>query len=166
MCSTIAFPPLGYSDQVAVSVFIDFLSNSKWDALFHCIVYDYSHADWDSLCDHLRDVPWEDIFNRISAAASEFCEWVQIGIDIYILHCKYQVKPHLSPQFLTACAAAIVHGNHFFYLHQQNKSLESKVKFRQASNCCKRVLEAVKFVYANKTKESITSQKRGSWDLY
>ena len=89
MCSTIAFRPLEYSDQVAVSVFIDFLPNSKWDALFHCIVYDYSHADWDNLCDHLRDVPWEDIFNRISAAASEFCEWVQIEIDINILHCKY-----------------------------------------------------------------------------
>ena len=23
--------------------------------LVNCIVYDYSHADWDSLCDHLRD---------------------------------------------------------------------------------------------------------------
>ena len=22
----------------------------------------YSLADWDSLCDHLRDVQWEDIF--------------------------------------------------------------------------------------------------------
>ena len=29
-----------------------------------------------------------------SAAASEFCEWVQIGINAYIAHCKYQVKPH------------------------------------------------------------------------
>ena len=26
--------------------------------LFHGIAYDYSHADWDGLCDHLRDVPW------------------------------------------------------------------------------------------------------------
>ena len=31
-----------------------------------------------------------------SAAASEFCEWVQVGIDVYIPHCKYQVKPHSS----------------------------------------------------------------------
>ena len=37
-------------------------------------------------------------------------------------------------------------------LYQQNKSSESKVKFRQASNYCKRVLEAVKFAYATKTK--------------
>ena len=44
-------------------------------------------------------------------------------------------------------------------MYQQNKSFESKVKFRQASNCCKRVLEEAKLAYTNKTKESITSQK-------
>ena len=54
--STMAFPPLTNSDQVAVSVSIDFPINSKWDALFHHIAYDYSHADWDRLCDHLGDV--------------------------------------------------------------------------------------------------------------
>ena len=100
-----------------------------------------------------------------SAAASEFCEWLQVGIDVYIPHCKYQVKPHSSPSFSAACAAAIVHGNHFFRLYQQNKSSESKVKFRQASNHCKRVLEAAKLAYATKTKESITSQKLGSRDF-
>ena len=51
-------------------------------------------------------------------------------------------------------------------LYQQNKSSESKGKFRQASNRCKRVLEAAKFAYANKTKESITSQKLGSRDFW
>ena len=56
-----------------------------------------------------------------------------------------------------ACAAAIVHGNHFFRLYQQNKSSETKVKFRQGSNLCKRVLEAAKLAYATKTKESIFS---------
>ena len=71
-----------------------------------------------------------------SAAASEFCEWVQVGIDVYIAHRKYQVKPHSSPWFSAACAAAIVHRNYFFYLYQENKSSESKVNFRQASNCC------------------------------
>ena len=57
ICSTIALPPLGNSDHVVVSVSTDFLTNSKWDALFHCIAYDCSHADWDSLCDNLRDNP-------------------------------------------------------------------------------------------------------------
>ena len=65
-----------------------------------------------------------------------------------------------------ASAAAIVHRNHFFRLYQQNKSFESKVKFRQASNPCKRVLEAAKLAYATKTKESITSQKLGSLDFW
>ena len=103
----------------------------------------------------MRDAPWKDIFKlSASAAAGEFHEWVQIGIDVYIPHCKYQVKPHSSPWFSAACAAAMVHRNHFFRLYQQNKSSESKVKFRQASNCCKRVLEAAKLTYANKTKES------------
>ena len=51
-------------------------------------------------------------------------------------------------------------------MYQQGKSSESKVKFRQASNHCKRVLEAAKLAYTNKTKESITSQKLGSRDFW
>ena len=166
ICSTMVFPPLGNSDYV-VSVSIDFPTNSQQDAPFHRITYDYSRADWDGLRDHLRDVPWEDIFKLgVFAAASEFCEWVQVGIDVYIPHRKYQVKPHSSPWLSAACAAAIVHRNHFFHLYQREKSSDSKVKFRQASNNCKRVLEAAKLVYANKTKESITFQKLGSCDFW
>ena len=167
ICSTMAFPPLGNSDHVVISVSIDFPTNSQQDAPFHCIAYDYSCADWDGLCDHLRDVPREDIFKLgASAAASEFCEWIQVGTDVYIPHRKYQVKSHSSPWFSAACAAAIVHRNHFFGLYQKEKSSDSKVKFRQASNRCKRVLEAAKLAYANKTKESITSQKLGSCDFW
>ena len=47
-----------------------------------------------------------------------------------------------------------------------DKSSESKVKFMQASNRCKRVPEASNLAYANKTKESITSQKLGSWGFW
>ena len=155
ICSTMAFRPLGNSDHVVVSVSIDFPTNSQQDAPFHCIAYDYSCADWNGLRDHLRDVPWEDIFKlRASDVASEFCEWIQVGIDVYIPHRKYQVNPCLSPWFSAACAAAIVHRNHFFRLYQREKSSDSKVKFRQASNRCKRVLEAAKLAYANKIKES------------
>ena len=50
---------------MAVSVSIDFPSNLKQNATFHRIAYDYSCVDWDSLCDHLRDVPWEDIFRLV-----------------------------------------------------------------------------------------------------
>ena len=34
------------------------------------------------------------------------------------------------------------------------------------SNHCKKVLEAAKLAYANKTKESITFKKRGSRDFW
>ena len=115
----------------------------------------------------MRDVPWEDIFKLgASTAASEFCEWVQVGIDVYIPHRKYQVKLHSSPWFSAACAAAIVHRNHIFRLYQREKSSDSKVKFRQASNRCKRFLEDAKLAYADKTKESITSQRLGSRDFW
>ena len=144
-----AFPPLGNFDHVVASVSIDFPINLKQDTPFHRVAYDYSCADWDGLCDNLRDIPWEDIFKlSASGTASEFCEWIQVGIDVYIPHRKYQVKHHSSPWLSAACAAAIVHRNHFFRLYQQNKSLESKVKSRQARNRCKRVLEAAKFAYA------------------
>ena len=165
--STMVFLPFGNSDHVVVSVSIDFPTNSQRDAPFHRIGYDSSRADWDGLPDHLRDVPWEYIFKLgASATASEFCEWVQIGIDVFIPHRKYQVKPHSSPWFSAACAAAIVHRSHFFRLYQREKSSDSKIKFRQASNRCKRVLEAAKLAYTNKRKESITSQKLGSRDFW
>ena len=64
-----AFPPSRNSDHVVVSVSIDFPSNSKRDAPFHRIAYDYSLADWDGICDHLRDDPW-------------------VGTDVYIPHRK------------------------------------------------------------------------------
>ena len=83
-----AFPPLGNSDHV-VSVSIDFPTNSQQDAPFHRIAYDYSCADRDGLCDHLRDVPWDDIFKLgPSVAASECYECVQVGMDVYIPHRK------------------------------------------------------------------------------
>ena len=119
ICSTMAFPPLANSDHVVVSVSIAFPLNRQWDAPFHCIAYDYSHAEWDGLCDHLRDVPSKDVFKlSASDAASEFCEWVQVGVDVYVPHRNHHVKLHSSPWFSAACAAAIVHRNQFFRLYQ------------------------------------------------
>ena len=153
--------------EILIMLLSQFPTNYQQYAPFHRISYDYSRACWDCLRDHLRDVPWEDIFKlSASAAASGFCEWIQVGIDVYILHRKYQVKPHSSPWFSATCAAAMVHRNHFFCLYQREKSSDSKVKLRQASNSCKRVLDAAKLVYANKTKESINSQKLGSRDFW
>ena len=53
ICSTMAFPPLGNSDHVVVSVSIKFASNSQRDVPFHCIAYDYSCVDWGGIRDHL-----------------------------------------------------------------------------------------------------------------
>ena len=64
------------------------------------------------------------------------------------MHRKYQVKHQSSSWFLVTCSS------------------ESKVKFRQADNHYKRVLEAAKLVYASKTKVSITFQKSGSQDFW
>ena len=114
-CSTMASPPLGDSDHVAVSVSIDFPSYSQRDAPFHRMAYDYSRIDWDGLRDHLRDVPWGNVIKlSASAAADEFCEWAQVGIDAYIPHRKYKIDPHSSPWFSVACAATIVQRNYFF----------------------------------------------------
>ena len=108
-----AFPPLRNSDHVAVSVSIVFPSYSQRDAPFHRIAYDYSRTDWVGPLDHVSDVPWEDIFklDASAAAASEFCEWAQVG-NVYIPYRKYQIKPRSSQWFLAACAVAIVHRNY------------------------------------------------------
>ena len=62
------FPTMGNSDHV-VSVSTDFPINSKQDVPFHRVTYDHSRADWDGLHDHLRDLPWEDIFKLSESAA-------------------------------------------------------------------------------------------------
>lgn len=90
----------------------------------------YFHADWDDLCNHLRDLPWEHIFKLgISETAAEFCNWIQVGIDVYIPHHKYQVNHRSSPWFFAADVAAIAHGNHLDSMHQRNISavFESKL---------------------------------------
>ena len=51
-------------------------------------------------------------------------------------------------------------------MYEQKKYSESKVKFREASNSCRKVLEASKFTYANKTKNFITSKKLGYRDVW
>ena len=122
--SAMAFPPLGNSDHVVVSVSFDFPSNSQQDAPFHRIAYDYSRADWDGLRNHLRDVTWRIFFNSV----------------LLLLLGNFVSGFRLELMYIC--------------------------KFTQTSNRCKRVLEAAKLAYANKLKESITSQKLGSWDFW
>ena len=74
---------------------------------------------------HLGYIPWQDIYKL--GASSAFFECFQFGINVYIPHQKYQVKPHLSSWFSPACVAVLVRRNHFFRLYQQNKSSESNL---------------------------------------
>ena len=62
--------------------------------VFYRIAYEFFRTDWDDLCDDLRDVSWQDIFKLSASAASEFCEWVQVGIDVYTSHRK--ISGHAS----------------------------------------------------------------------
>ena len=91
-------------DLLISSVTIDFPSNSKGYVLSPHRAYDYSHAEFI---------------------------YIYIYIYIYIGHHKYQVKPHPSPWFSAACAAAIAHKNLFFLctdrINLKNLNSESKV---------------------------------------
>ena len=73
ICSTMAFPPLGNSDHLVVSVSIDFPSYSQLDAHFIALLLTILVLIVMVLHCHLRDVSWEDIFKlSASAAASGF----------------------------------------------------------------------------------------------
>ena len=132
-----AFPPLGNSNHVVVSVSIDFPSNSQQDAPFHRIAYNYSCADW-----------------RI---------FLNLVLLLLVVNFVSGFRLELMYIFLIENISLSVTHLHGFQLLV---SSDSKVNFRQASKCCKRVLEAAKLAYANETKESITSQKRGSQDFW
>ena len=101
ICSKVAFLPL---------VSTDFSPNLQGDAPFHYTADDYSHADWNSLCGHLRYVSWEDIFKLgASTAASEFCEWSRLEVmSVSLPHRKYQVKSHSSPYFIRCLNATAI----------------------------------------------------------
>ena len=92
------------------------------------------------------------------------------GFRLELMSICLIVRVRSSPTHLHGfscwCCYHSLQKSHFFCLDQQNKSFESKGRFRQASNCYKMVLEAAKLAYANETKESITSWKLGSQDFW
>ena len=99
-----------------------------------------------------------------SAAASEFYEWVQVGIDVYIPHRKYHVKPHSSLWFSAACAAAIV--IEITFVCTNRISL-----LNQSESSDRLVIVAEGFLklpnlHMLLKRESITSQKLGSHDFW
>ena len=154
ICSTMNFPPLANSDHTVVSVSVNF-PNSKRDAPFHRIVYDYSRADWDGLRDHLRDASWEDIFNSLLLLLRMNFE-SRFRLELmHISGRNYQVKPHSSLWISAVCAAAIAHRNHFFRLYQQYKFSASRFKFKQASDRWKKVWKCPKLLMLLKKRLSL-----------
>lgn len=62
---------------------------------FHLAFFDYSCGDWHGVRDHIRDIPWEVIFNQGAfPVIIEFCEWFQLGTHVFNPYRKYQFKPH------------------------------------------------------------------------
>ena len=100
ICFTMAFPPLEDSDHVAASVSINFLPNSKEHVPFHHRVYDYSWTDWDGLHDHMRDIPWEDIF-KLNASFFFLFDWVEwISMKSWTATTRYDVTRKRSTKRL------------------------------------------------------------------
>ena len=74
------------------------------------------------------------------AAGTDLCEWVQVGIYKYI-SLIVNIRSSLIPWFSVSFAGAIAQRNLFIHLYQQNKSSVSKLKFKHASNRCKKFLK-------------------------
>ena len=89
------------------------------------------------------------IFDAISSNIVEVFS-IRLFANVFFLgDFNIHHKDWLTFSFAASCAAAIAHRNHFFRLYQQNKSA-SKVKFRQVSNRCKKVLETARLAFADK----------------
>ena len=160
-----AFPPFGNSDHVFVSVSLDFPINSKQDAPFHHVSYDY--LGWLGLFellglhDHLRysmeDIPCKDIF-KLSVCATMVLVNFMSGCRLELMYILLIISIRSNLTYLDGFQQLVLLPEFieitFYCLYQQNKSSASKVKFRQVSNCWKMVLEAAKLACATKTKRS------------
>ena len=78
-CTVASHPPLGESDHMVVSVDVKFVVKSTNEHPYHSTIYLYNKVDWDGLSDHLRDVPWLDIFKHDATYAAE----ERVGRDQY-----------------------------------------------------------------------------------
>ena len=116
-------------------------------------------------------MPWLDIVKYDATyAAKEITEWVVIGIDCYIPHRKFQLKPHSSPWFTHSCAAAIAIRSHYFHQYHPNANPnatpENKKLFCDSRNRCKRDLKEARSNYVETTRRSIASQLIGIRDFW
>ena len=92
---------------------------------------------------------------------------MQVGIYVYIpRHCKYQIKPHWTPWFSAACAAAIGHINHFSHLYQKEKNLR-QINIQTGQSPLQKYSSSCKLAHANElVKLLITSQIANSFFFF
>ena len=64
--------------------------------------------------------------------------------SMYKFYWKHQVKLHSSPWFSAVFFVAKSQRDYFFQFYQKCKFCVFKGRLRQASNCCKRILEGAK----------------------
>ena len=159
--------PLGYSDHALISINLELGPKFGIESPYHRTSYNYFQADWDSFRDFLRDGPWNVFFSLPAEdCASKVVSWISAGRDAFIPSRRFQVKPHSSPWFSPACAAAISHRNHYFHQYRRDNSFDNKRLFTAARNRCRKVLNNAKLRYAELTKSRISSQKLGSRDFW
>ena len=113
ICSTVASRPLGNSDHIVVTAFIEFASDSKGDATFHRTAYDYTGADWDDLRDHLRYV--QSVYPKCHFVF--LINWntkLEIKFWFLFLYWNWDIK----------------HKTNWFFDFQNNRTLKFKLEVR------------------------------------
>ena len=158
--------PLGSSDHCVVTVKCKQVFSAP-SVPFHRTVYRYSKADWCGFRSFLSQVAENLIISDdVHKSAQELSEWLQIGMQAYIPHRSYQVKPHSQPWFTPECAAATCQRNHFFHQYRRNRNADNLEQYRAARKHCKETLHEAKSRYASHVRDSIANQKLGSKDFW
>ena len=135
-------------------------------APFHRTVWQYSKADWCGFRSFIRDIADKILSESVHKSAHELSEWLLTGMETYIPHRTYQVKPHSQPWFTPECAAAICQRDHFFHQYRRNRNADNLNQYRAARRHCKETLHEVKSRYASHVRDSIATQKLGSKDYW
>ena len=158
--------PLGSSDHCVVTVTAK-RSFTTPSAPFHRTVYRFQNADWCGFRTFMSQViECLDFRGDVNSLAQELTEWLQIGMEAYIPHRTYQMKPHSQPWFTPECAAALSQRDHFFHRYRRDRSNNNLSLFRAARKHCKATLHEAKSRYAFHVRESIANQKLGSKDFW
>ena len=96
-CQACPCSPLGRSDHLVVEININMPPNESTDVPFHRTVYRYNNADWDSFRSHLAETPKAYFKHRASKTAQLVSDWIYAGIESFVPHKKYKLKPHSQP---------------------------------------------------------------------